>query len=219
MNAYLQRLRPLAFLPALLLLLTVVVAEQDRTELSEMALVIGLGLDSNPKGGEPWELTVELAYKQQNDSPGEKQVFTAAGGSWEELREELGKVLDKNAHWSSASLLILGGPVLETAEGKELLRSIFLDPKINGELLLAVSAEEPSQVFSASFGESNYLSAGLEQGLRLQAKTQEKQAVSLFDYMEQVLALEGSLAVPIIHLEKQEDQAEAAIAKESYLAF
>lgn len=221
MNAYLQRIRLLFFLPVFLLLLLVLVVEEDRTELSQMALVVGAGLDQGQGEDERWSLTVELAYKDQNDSPGEQRSFTVQGNTWEELQETLGNRLDKDAYWASAVTFLLNPTVLEQDAGSQLLRSIYLDPQINASLLLAVSEEEIAELFRASYGESTYLSAGLEQGLRLQADEEGRGAVSLADYLERVQLLGGALTLPVVSLADEtgdEEQAQAIIAEERYLA-
>ncbi|MDO4733528.1 MAG: hypothetical protein Q4B50_08475, partial [Bacillota bacterium] len=202
------------------LIITVILADRDRTELSEMALVIGAGLergDAKEGGQEDWKLTVELAYKQQNDSSGSRRIFSAHGGSWEELKQELGRNMEKRPHWSNAVVLLLEDSVLEAGEGKSLLREIFLDPQVNGDLLLAVSEAEVSDLFSVVFGESNYLSAGLDQALRLQAKEKGKQPIRLFDYMERVLAMEEILPLPLVFLDAGEKEL-ACLRRESYVA-
>ena len=219
MSAYKQRFHPWFFLPLLILLILVIVAEEDRTELADMALVVGAGLEQSRDAAELWQLTVELAYKQQNDSPGESRVISVRGDNWPELQEQLDKALDKDTYWGSAVALIVTADALSSRDSQGILRSIYLDQGINGELLLSATNEAPADIFSASFGESDYISAGLEQGLRLLAKDNKVQLVSLRDYMEQVVLEEKELALPMIALKTvAEEQQEAVISEQSYRA-
>ena len=86
-----RTVRGWGFLLALGILVILIAAERDRTELAGIALVTGCGLDWAQEE-EALELTVELAHKPQNDSPGESRVFTVTGENWAELQENLGRV-------------------------------------------------------------------------------------------------------------------------------
>ena len=210
-----RTVRGWGFLLALGILVILIAAERDRTELAGIALVTGCGLDWAQEE-EALELTVELAHKPQNDSPGESRVFTVTGENWAELQENLGRVLDKKIYWYNAVLLTVGTDLLELDAGRDLLRRLYQDPLFSGELLLVATEDSVPQVFSATYGENTYISSGLEQGLRLEAKEQDRRPITLLDYTERVLALEEDLALPVVAVRSAGEKQEAYLREESY---
>ena len=217
MTAGRHTVRAWGFLLALVILVVMIVSEQDRTELAGIALVTGCGLDWAQEGEGVLELTVELAHKPQNDSPGESRVFTVTGKDWTELQENLGRVLDKKVYWYNAVLLAVGIDLLKQDVGEELLCSLYQNPLFSGELLLVTTGEPVSHVFSATYGESTYVSSGLEQGLRLDAKEESRHPITLLEYIERVAALKESLAIPIVDIRSADDKQEVYVREDSYI--
>lgn len=183
----------------LLLLFMVVVGCQSQVELSQLAVIVGLGLDPGPGGG--YELTVELAHQQLSNEPGKSQVITVSGQDLDELEAALRNHLDREPNWGNAVSLVIGTG-LGTEALDAMLFQMYQDFRFNPGLVLLLAEGRATDALNASFGQGDYVAQSLAEALEREARANGAKALTLTDYLQQRLANAQAQALPLLRLEE-----------------
>lgn len=184
----------------LLLLFMVLCGCQSHTELSQLAIITGIGLDRAEGGG--YRLTVELAHQQTSNEPGEGVTYTVEGDSLEALEAALRLRLDKEPNWSNAVSLVVGAALAEQG-ADTLLTQMYQDFRFNPGLLLILAGGSAEEALNAKFGEGEYVAQGLAEALNRQALLTDSKALTLADYLQQRLSGQEAVALPLLMIEAE----------------
>jgi|GEM_PF-4013633 len=181
----------------LLLLLALTIGGcQARSELSQLAMIVGVGLDTDRENG--LSLTVELAHQQLSNEPGQSVTFTVSGRSLEELEEELGRRLDKEPSWSNAVSLVIGAELAMRGGIDQVMTAVYQDDRFNPGLLLMVAEDRAEGALNSKFGESEYTAQGLAEALHQQARRNGSKPLTVADYLGKRLAGSGPVELPLL---------------------
>lgn len=190
--------RVIAMVLLMILLALTVSGCQEKAELSQLAMIVGLGIDQAEEGG--LRLTVELAHRRSMEEPGESMVLSATGRDLAEAEGELQRMLDKQPYWSNAVLLVLGQSMAGEA-AVEQLRAIYQDSRFDPGLLAAVAAGEAEEALNADFGESDYTAQGLAETLNRMATERGAKALTVARAVERELNGIDGISMPLLTVE------------------
>ena len=164
----------------------------DKQELSDTAIVLGLGIDPAKEG---LCLTVEIAYGKGVEAEGESYCFTAQGESFADAEKQLMQQLDKHLFWGHLAVLLFGGS-LTKGEIQSYALYFYEDARFHSALPLLQAEGNAADVLRGKFGESDYVSAGLAQAL-----TRDKKAGDLYTLprlLQQICAGESFTELPSV---------------------
>lgn len=188
-----------ATLLIIILLALTVSGCQQRPELSQLAMVVGVGLDRGEQ--QPLRLTVELAHQQRSDEPATSLVVSVEGENWATAEAALQNSLDKRPLWCNAVALVLGQG-LTTEERDALLSAIYQDQRFSPGLLV-LEAESAQDILKGSFGESDHLAQGVAETVTYLAKSSGCRPITSAAYVEQRLSGAPPPALPGLSVEEE----------------
>jgi len=185
----------------LLILLTLTICGcQAHSELSQLAMIVGIGLDTAEDNG--LTLTVELAHQQLSNEPGQSVTFTVSGADLAELEEELQRQLDKEANWSNAVSLVIGAELaVRGIDG--VMTAIYQDDRFNPGLLLLVAQERAEKALATQFGESEYTSQALAEALNQKARLEGGKPLTVADYLGKRLSGQTHVELPLLEVREE----------------
>lgn len=151
----------------------------DKRELSDTAIVLGVGLDA---AGDSLRLSVELAGPE-DEGP---SLFSVCGEDAAACAEGLEQQLNKTLFWADAAALLYGGGLTPAQLGDSGL-ILYLQLGLPGRTPLLDCGETTAlQVLEGSFGQSEYVGLGLAEALTRE-REQGRESPSLAAMLENEL--------------------------------
>lgn len=169
---------------------------RDKTEMGDLAIVLGMGLDWVEDAS--LMLTIEVSNRKDPGEQGSSMTYSVSADTFEQAEEKLAKLVDKQLFWGNLTLLLFGG----TFSDEQILRyatSVYQDDKFGVSLVVLRTEKRAKDVLQGSFGSADYVSLGLPEALELQ----ERQ-YSLADYLEDSMKNNSAAEkIPVVNVDKQ----------------
>lgn len=159
----------------------------DRHELSELAIVLGMGLDYMEDGS--LQLSVELADRKMPQETGESKVFHVIAKDFTIAVDQLGLLLDKQLFWGNMMVVVFGDSFTKK-QVDDIALALYKSNIFSDELPLLCAAGKAEDIINGNFGESEYISKGLSEAIS--HDEMQFEPILLAHYTERLLANQAS---------------------------
>ena len=159
----------------------------DRQELSELAIVLGMGFDHMED--DSLQLSVELADRKMPQETGESKVFHVTAKDFTTAMDELILLLDKQLFWGNMMVLVFGDSFTQE-QVDDVALALYKSNIFSDELPLLCAEGTAADIINGSFGESEYVSKGLSEAISHDEAQFEP--ILLAHYVERLLANQAS---------------------------
>lgn len=177
----------------LVLLLLTLSGCWERQELSEIAIVLGAGLDKEEDG---ILLTVELAHRLNGADSGESKIFSAQGRDLQQAEQKLAAMLDKTIFWGQLTLVLFGQGLNEEEQTGYAL-AFYQDGRLGSAIPMLQCQGRAEDILNAEFGEATYVSQGLVQAME-HLSSEQRQVSTIAQRLEAALEQRPLPAAPMV---------------------
>lgn len=174
---------------------------QDKKELSELSIVLGVGID---KYQDNYLLTVELANPEAPDNLGTSKTFSVYGSTIDEAKEKIPFLVEKEMFWGHMQIIAIGKSAVPSLY--EISEYFYLD-KQTAPAPFIVFAEDNSaeELLNSEFGQAQYFSFGLAEALKKLSKNNVMFTSSVGEMLENMID-NKSILLPVASITSITDE-------------
>ena len=156
---------------------------QDRKELADLAIVLGIGID---KYEDNYLLTVELANPEAPDNLGTGKIFSVSGVTIDDAKDKLPFFVEKEMFWGHMQLIAVGESAASSMY--EISKYFYLDKQAAPAPFVVIARDiNAEELLKSQFGEAQYISFGIAEALKKLTQNEQIFTSSVGELLENMI--------------------------------